>query len=892
MPTESTRPVPQGDRSIGAGMRAPLLFLSDGSAWNGPSTAPASVIPQEQPVRGWAYPVFWNASGDARSSKARETFGVSFPEFAELSKQVHVRAAIETVKNTQCKRQWVFQLLPKPGELATAAAMRGATDPRLAQVAEFFESPDGEHDLAEWLRMILEDLLVHDAATLYNPTAARGSVVEVEVFAGSTIKPLLAPDGRAPRKGEAYQQWLYGSPGDKFTAEEMIYSPRNPTPGKAYGCSPVEQLLLYINIALRKDLQRLATYTDGNIPAGLLPMPEKWTGDEITRWWTSFNTMVKGLPSELVKLLPIPGGVGDPIFPALDANKDLWEESWIRLVCFAFDIPVQSLVKEMTRATAESAKDTANQDGQAAYTDWIRRLLNRVIRKWFGWRDIVAIPKRESDIDPKTQAEIDDLELARGTLQINEKREREGRPPIKELDGKVGFFGLHGFMLFDSVIAGPPTNPDGESTPALPDPARGPETESAKAEHKFASTQVNVAGPLASKILALAEAIPVEALASDGREGHPHVTVKYGIAADVTVDSLREALAGIGEIDLTLGATAHFEADGYDVVYLEVDSPGLVAANNAIRAAVDTTDTQPGYVPHVTLARVAAGTGRTFDGDKTLSGETFTAKTIYFMDADGVGTEIPLASDTSKKRKRRLVSLRRPKMIEARQGDLTKATAALFRKQAPTIAAATVASVAPHLKAKAEETDEVIRATVTIDWSELRPVFEGAISSVYEESADATHQEITGSPFEKANERAAEYARARGGELITDIEETTRNRINGAVEKAIEDGLDHDALTDLITGIVDDEDRAENIAYTELASAQIDSALEAARESGVAIGKQSLLSNNHAVDDVCDDNADAGVIGLDEDFPSGDDGPPFHPGGCGCDVVIVVEDAE
>jgi hypothetical protein len=29
--------------------------------------------------------------------------------------------------------------------------------------------------------------------------------------------------------------------------------------------------------------------------------------------------------------------------------------------------------------------------------------------------------------------------------------------------------------------------------------------------------------------------------------------------------------------------------------------------------------------------------------------------------------------------------------------------------------------------------------------------------------------------------------------------------------------------------------------------------------------------------DICVENADAGVIGLDEEFPSGDQAPPAHP---------------
>lgn len=63
------------------------------------------------------------------------------------------------------------------------------------------------------------------------------------------------------------------------------------------------------------------------------------------------------------------------------------------------------------------------------------------------------------------------------------------------------------------------------------------------------------------------------------------------------------------------------------------------------------------------------------------------------------------------------------------------------------------------------------------------------------------------------------------------------------------------------------------------------------QESGVVTGKEALLSNDHDYEDECDDNADAGVIALDEAFPSGDDTAPFHVH-CECDVAAVVGDVD
>ena len=159
---------------------------------------------------------------------------------------------------------------------------------------------------------------------------------------------------------------------------------------------------------------------------------------------------------------------------------------------------------------------------------------------------------------------------------------------------------------------------------------------------------------------------------------------------------------------------------------------------------------------------------------------------------------------------------------------------------------------------------------------------------VFTASAEATSKSI-GSPFDKVNERAAKYAATRSGELIKGLDTTTLDRIRAAETAAFKTGLSPKQFAGQIETIIGDPARALNIAKTEIATAQMDAALAAAEASGLATGKRSLLSNNHEVEDVCDDCADAGLIPLGEEFPSGTMTPPFHPGGCGCDMVVEIE---
>lgn len=117
------------------------------------------------------------------------------------------------------------------------------------------------------------------------------------------------------------------------------------------------------------------------------------------------------------------------------------------------------------------------------------------------------------------------------------------------------------------------------------------------------------------------------------------------------------------------------------------------------------------------------------------------------------------------------------------------------------------------------------------------------------------------------------------------ITESTRDSLRTLVESAYSDGF---SPAQLKTKIQDNygfsPQRAKLIAKTETAKASVQGSLGGWKRSGLVQGKESLLSDDHDLDDECDENVGAGVVPLDEDFPSGDDGPPYHPG-CNCSVV-------
>jgi hypothetical protein len=158
--------------------------------------------------------------------------------------------------------------------------------------------------------------------------------------------------------------------------------------------------------------------------------------------------------------------------------------------------------------------------------------------------------------------------------------------------------------------------------------------------------------------------------------------------------------------------------------------------------------------------------------------------------------------------------------------------------------------------------------------------------------------------FDLANENAAAFARDRGAELVGRkwvdgelvenpdarwaITESTRDKVRDLVERAYTDGMTPAELKEEIEDSTEfSAGRAKLIAKTETAKASVSGTITGWAASGLVTGKQSLLSDDHDLDDECNDAAEEGAIPLDEDFSTGDDGPPYHPG-CNCSLIAVL----
>ena len=203
---------------------------------------------------------------------------------------------------------------------------------RIDRALALLARPDRRRSFGDWLRMLLDDLLVIDAATIYPRYDRGGKLYALDVIDGATIKPLLGEDGRAPEPPDpAYQQVLHGVPAADFSADELLYLPRNVRPHKLYGMSLVEQVALTVNIALRREATTLDYYRAGSVPDAFGTVPKEWTSDQVRSFQDHFDAMMSGntYRRQMLKFMPGDFKLVEYRQPPL---KDLYDEWLARVI--------------------------------------------------------------------------------------------------------------------------------------------------------------------------------------------------------------------------------------------------------------------------------------------------------------------------------------------------------------------------------------------------------------------------------------------------------------------------------------------------------------------------------------------------------------------------------
>jgi len=761
--------------------------------WFGPGQIPTPSAPADVAGRRFDYPV-----GVNMLQRPRVYEPVGFGELRALSDGYDLlRLVIETRKDQLARLNFNFQ--PRDPKMK----MDRNTDlaERAKKYQDLFRRPDRDLFWGDWIRNVMEDLLVIDAPTIHVRRTLGGEVYSLDQLDGATIKRIVDDGGRTPEPPfAAYQQVLKGLPAVNYSKADLIYRPRNLRVHKLYGFSPVEQVIMTVNIALRRQMWQLAYFTHGNIPDSLIGVPSTWTPDQIKQFQDWFDSLLQGNTQERRSARFVPGEVAKSYVPTKEAEIFGAAEEWMaRVICFCFGISHQALVKEVNRATADTAKEQAITDGMAPIMNWIKGMIDSILIDQFGETELEFSWLDDKELDPKVQSEIHTAQLGK-IKSINQIRDDLGLDPDPSPEADMlGTWSADGTFVPLSVDAAielkqkmqdafppPPAlapfaGGDGEEIP------EDEEDDENKPSAGVAATAGGEDGSVASDAAKLSSA----SLAKAGRIVPPVSPLRP--AAKRIRRSLQNTISGV------------LEATGASVA-------------EQVRSALTESGVRKADEPDLSAM-----------SDDEI--DALLARLMGQLDLSEMDT-----------------------LIDATRADL---------------------------EAIALDTGRVVLGQLgVLDREDL---------------------------FDRVSERAVSYATERSAELVGKrvledgtiidnpdprwaIDQTTRDMVRDTISGGLRDNIGSDAIIEaLVEGYAFSDERAEMISRTEIAMANSDSAMvsyQEARADGVELKKQWILGPDPCP--VCEENAEAGAIDLDDDFPSGDDNTPAHPN-CECAVVAIVE---
>lgn len=854
------------------------------------------------------------------------------------------RLAIETRKD---------QLVGLKFKIAHEDESKDVTDDKdVVAIQEKLRYPDNRTPWQQWLRMLIEEVLVTDAATIYPRMTLGGDLWGLELMDGLTIKNLIDSTGRRPVPPEpAYQQWLKGIPASEYTLDTLIYSPRNPRVWKVLGFSPVAQIMMTVNIALRRQISQLEYFTAGNIPEVLLSTPSSWSPKVLKEAQDYWDQLMDGVQAYKRRAKMIPGEMKPTVIKE-NPVKDEFDEWLARVVCYCFSLPPTAFVKQQNRATAESAQDVALQEGLAPLMTWVKDIMDMILAKYFKRPDLRFLWADSKSLAADLQAKIDDMNLKNGSTTLDQVRASRGDDPYpKGLGARPLIYTATGVIPLDTAIlqadqppqpippalggpGGEPNAAPDDTNAAKPAPKPGdPATPAAKPATKDPKDETKPA-PAAAKKLAKVKRL---------RPGLKQVRVvkltpQIEHALKKTAASVAEQLGKM----LKLGYGKNFGGEAYarGAEVLAIAQAQLQKAVGDDKPAIAIK--APDFVNGVDIPYVAgiSKDGKTIYFDrrlpkrmKTKSGWIFDPRDYiavhelveYLLIQDGHGYDdgpnsahylathaehaaVAAAGGDPAEYEESLQVVEEACYAAAEAGEMTDIPEDLARYPYGGDAAKLLDEAKKFAKAAADsgtspaQIKRVNAAVNALEFSEFGILSDDLAFAIKDTADDAGFQALIEVGVDDegitklANSRAEAYAEKRSAELISkdadggELVEATRDMIRTTVLSAVESGASNENLKQsLVDSYAFSPKRAALIARTELKDADSQGALAGYKVSGVVQKKSWQTSNNENCCDICQANADAGDIDIDDDFPSGDDAPTAHPA-CECVLIPVVEE--
>jgi phage portal protein BeeE len=424
--------------------------------WFGPLQPVAPIAPSGTEPRGFQYNAGQNLNYTPRADSV-----YSAQDLRNLAAYPLAQMCIQNVCDMICRMPITVRLKRDPEESGAEHKKRQAKDDLLPRLQELVDQPNPEQTRQDFIRDILQDMLVGDWASILIRRKGK-QVQELRAIDGSTITRYINEQGYTPtpEEGPAYAQLWYGIPMVDLTTDQLIYAMRNRKRNGLYGYSPTEQGAEELKIGIERLNFVLQFYTAGSIPDMFQVVPMGIDPDKIKESQDWLDSTLAGQLARRRGLRLVQGFTNDGkdqfVNPKDKALSDDFDDRHIRKIAFLYGTSPQRLLKTLNRASAGANQEAAEEEGTMPWVDWlIERVYNWLFQRVMRLPQYEATIDTDVEIDMLKEAQADEIDVAKTPMiTINEARARRGLDPRPEKEAnELGIATMNGWVPLDADAA-------------------------------------------------------------------------------------------------------------------------------------------------------------------------------------------------------------------------------------------------------------------------------------------------------------------------------------------------------------------------------------------------------------------------------------------------------